>query len=70
MGAPASTSFPTVVVEEIRYIVKRQELELEALHKKLDQVVRYFFYNTIYTGEKIYHTISLFSKHEPEIYNL
>ena len=36
-----TSSIPVVVVEEIRYIVKRQELELEDLRKRLDQVVSY-----------------------------
>lgn len=36
---PKSSSIPVVVVEEIRYIVKRQELELEDLRKRFDQVV-------------------------------
>ena len=40
MVQPNSSSIPVSVVEEIRYIVKRQELELEDLRKRLDHTVR------------------------------
>ena len=39
MGHQQESHIPFIVVEEIRYIVKRQELELESLQKKLDQMV-------------------------------
>jgi hypothetical protein len=40
MIQPNTSSIPVSVVEEIRYIVKRQELELEDLRNRLDNVVR------------------------------
>ena len=36
-----SSSIPVTVVEEIRLIVKRQELEIEEMRKRLENVVRY-----------------------------
>lgn len=41
MTGPKSSSVPVAVVEEIRYIIKRQEIELEDLRKRMDHVVSF-----------------------------
>ena len=41
MTGPKSSSVPVTVVEEIRYIIKRQEIELEDLRKRMDHVVSF-----------------------------
>ena len=41
MTGPKSSSVPITVVEEIRYIIKRQEIELEDLRKRMDHVVSF-----------------------------
>ena len=41
MTGPKSSSVPVTVVEEIQYIIKRQEIELEDLRKRMDHVVSF-----------------------------